>query len=77
MGIVGPLDRYESGCRFILVICECATRYPEAVALKSIEAEVIAEELMKLFSRVSVPKEILTDQGSNFTSQLLKEVYRL
>lgn len=77
MDIVGPFDRYESGCGFILVICEYATRYPEAVALKNIEAEVIAEKLMKLFSRVSVPKEILTDQGSNFTSQLLKEVYRM
>lgn len=26
---------------------------------------MIAEELMKLFSRVGLPKEILTDQGSN------------
>ena len=33
--------------------------------------------LIKAFSRVGVPKEILTDQGSNFTSQLLAEVYRL
>ena len=30
-----------------------------------------------MFARVGVPKEILTDQGSNFTSQLLAEVYRL
>lgn len=67
MEIVGPLDRSESGCGFILVICDYATRYPEAVALKSMEAEVIAEELMKLFSRRGVPEEILTDQGSNFT----------
>ena len=26
---------------------------------------------------MGVPKEILTDQGTNFTSQLLVEVYRL
>lgn len=32
---------------------------------------------MKLFSRVGVTKEILTDQGSNFVSQLLAELYRL
>ena len=32
---------------------------------------------MKLFSRVGVPSEILTDQGSNFTSKLLSEVYNL
>lgn len=29
-----------------------------------------------MFSRVGIPKEILTDQGSNFTSQLLAELYR-
>ena len=37
----------------------------------------MAEELVKLFSRVGIPKEILTDQGTNFTSHLLAELYRL
>ena len=57
-------------------VSDYTTRYPEVVALKSTEAEVIAEELMKLFSRVGVSQEILTNQGSNFTLHLLKEVYR-
>ena len=77
MDIVGPLPRSKAGHRYILVLCDYATRYPEAIALRSIDDEHIAEELMKLFSRVGVPKEILTDQGSNFTSQLLAELYRL
>ena len=45
--------------------------------LRTIDAENIAEELIKFFSRVGIPKEILTDQGSNFVSQLLTEIYRL
>ena len=77
MDLVGPLPRNRSGNKYILVICDYATRYPEAIPLRSIDAEHIAEELVKVFSRVGVPKEILTDQGSNFTSQLLAEVYRL
>ena len=77
MDIVGPLIRSKSGNKFILVICDYSTRYPEAVPLKNIEAVTIAEELGKFFSRMGVPTEILTDQGSNFTSQLLKEVYRM
>ena len=77
MDLVGPLPRSRSGNKYILVICDYATRYPEAIPLRSIDAEHIAEELIKVFSRVGVPKEILTDQGSNFTSQLLAEVYRL
>ena len=31
---------------------------------------------MTLFSRAGVPEETLTDQGTNFTSQLLHELYR-
>ncbi len=32
--------------------------YPEAVPLKSIDAEVIAEKLVKFFTQVRIPKEI-------------------
>ena len=81
MDIVGPLPRSRSGNCYILVICDYATRYPEAVPLKSIDAEHdaehVAEELVKLFARVGVAQEILTDQGSNFMSQLLVEIYRM
>ena len=77
MDIVGPLSRSKSENRYVLVICDYATRYPEAIPLRSIDAEHIAEELIKVFARVGVPREILTDQGSNFTSQLLAELYRL
>ena len=77
MDIVGPLPRTMSGKRYILVLCDYATRYPEAVAVKAIDAECIAAELVQIFARVGIPEEILTDQGSNFTSQLLSEIYRL
>ena len=45
--------------------------------MRSVDAEHVAEELVAVFSRVGVPWEILTGQGSNFTSQLLSELYRL
>ena len=77
MDIVGPLPRSSRGHKYILVICDYATRYPEAVPLRTCDAEALAEELGKLFSRVGIPKEILTDQGMNFTSQLLAELYHL
>ena len=77
MDIVGPLPRSRSGHRYILVICDYAAHYPEAIPLRSINAEHIAEELIKVFARVGIPNEILTDQGSNFTSKLLTELYRL
>lgn len=76
MDIVSPLPQSRSGKKYILVICNYATRYPEAVALRSIDTKCIAEELIKLFARVGIPEEILTDQGSNFTSHLLTELYQ-
>lgn len=77
MDVIGPLPGSSSGNRYVLVVCDYATRYPEAVAMKSVDAASVAEELLKIFSRVGVPKEILTDQGTNFTSQLLIEIYRM
>ena len=33
--------------------------------------------MVLLFSRVGIPEEILTDQGSNFMTTLLQEIYQL
>eukprot|EP00731_Ephydatia_muelleri_P011429 Em0006g323a len=45
MDIVGPLPRSGSGNKYVLVVCDYATRYPEAVPMKSVDAESVAEEL--------------------------------
>lgn len=77
MDIVGPLEKSSSGHRYILVICDYATRYPEAFPLRSITARHVANCLIQLFSRVGIPREILTDCGTNFLSKLLQQVYGL
>ena len=59
MDLVGPLPRSRSGNKYILVICDYAMRHPEAIPLRSIDTEHIAEELVKVFSRMGVPKKIL------------------
>ena len=76
MDLVGPLPRTAAGNKFILVICDYATRYPEAIALPDTTAETVAEHLITLFTRVGIPAEILTDQGANFMSALLKALYK-
>ena len=77
MDIIGPLEKSRRGNRYILVVCDYATRYPEAFPLRSIDAGTIAEKLVELISRVGVPDEVLTDQGSNFTSKLLAKIYEM
>ena len=76
--IVGPIEpRSERKSRYILTMIDYATRYPEAVALPGIETERVAEALMEMFSRVGIPDEMLTDCGSQFTTEVMKEVSRL
>lgn len=73
--IVGPITPMsDSKKRYILVMVDYATRYPEAVAVKDIKAETIAEALWNFWTRLGLPDEILTDRGTQFTSDLMKEV---
>ena len=46
---------------YSLCPCDYATRYPEAVPLHSIDAEHVAEELVKLLQGGNT-REIMTDQ---------------
>ena len=73
--IVGPIKPMTD--RGLLVLIDYATWYPEAVPLKSVEEEVVAEEMLVMFTRLGVPKQILTDQGTQFTSSVMKELHRL
>ncbi len=77
LDIVGPLPKTRRGNEYVLIISDYATRYPEAIPIKHFTALSVAEELIEVFARFGIPKEILTDQGTNFTSQLLKELYHL
>lgn len=76
--LVGPLSPpSDEKHQYILSIVDIATRYPEAIPLKKTDTVTIAEELFKVFSRMGFPQEILSDRGSQFTSELMKEILRL
>src|SRR3984885_5176657 len=76
--LVGPVEpRSSNGYRYMLTIVDMATRYPEAIPLKGISAEEVAEELFRYYCRVGVPQCIHTDRGSQFTSELMAHVNRL
>ncbi len=74
MDLVGPLPKSARGHEHILVIVDYATRYLEAVPLRKATAKSIAHELFLLCSRVGIPAEILTDQGTPFMSQLMADL---
>lgn len=77
MDLIGPLNKSARGHEYVLVILDYATRYPEAIPLRNMASKTIAKELIQVFSRVGIPKEILTDQGTPFVSRLMKELCAL
>ena len=76
--LVGPISPpSEKEHRYILTLIDYATRYPEAVPLKNIETEAVAEALLDMYSRLGVPEEVLCDLGTQFVSKCMEEVSRL
>jgi hypothetical protein len=59
--IAGPLSRTKKGNKYIVIVIDEGTRYPEAFPLPSIEAERIAQSLIQLFSRVGMARVILSE----------------
>ena len=78
MDIVGPIaPPSEAGHRYILTLVDYATRYPEVVSLKKVTTEPVAEALLGIYSRVGIPEEVWTDQGTRFMSKCMQEVSKL
>lgn len=76
--LVGPINPpSEKGHRYILTLVDYATRYPEAAPLKNIDSATVAEALLDMYSRVGIPEEVISDQGTQFISDYMKEFTRL
>ncbi|XP_063847238.1 uncharacterized protein LOC135092552 [Scylla paramamosain] len=76
--IVGPITpRATDGSKYLLTCVDFSTRWPEAVPLKNIEATTVAEALVGIFCRVGIPKEVLSDRGTQFTSAMMDETFRI
>ncbi|HSN23100.1 MAG TPA: RNase H-like domain-containing protein, partial [Methylomicrobium sp.] len=68
----GPLPESE-GCRYILVIIDSTSMWPELIAVADTTAETFVRAFYDVvIARFGVPKELtlLTDNGSAFTSKL-------
>jgi transposase InsO family protein len=53
-----------------------ATRFPEAIPLKKITAVDTAQALLQVFAVYDVPQEIVTDNGGNFTADLMEHLLK-
>lgn len=73
MDIVGPLPTTSQQNSYILTIQDHLTKFSLAIPLKSSTAISVADAFLEFFiCTFGTPKAILTDQGSNFMSNLMK-----
>ncbi|GFV07303.1 retrovirus-related Pol polyprotein from transposon 412 [Trichonephila clavipes] len=76
--ILGPLPRTASGNKYLLVVIDYFTKWPEVYPIPDQEAPTVAEAVVQHWiSRYGVPLQLHSDQGRNFVSAVLKGVCEL
>lgn len=75
MDILGPLTPSAKGHRYILLVVDSFSKFPEAFPLKTQESKEIADVLFsEIFTRYGAPRVIVSDRGQNFLSKLVTAV---
>lgn len=69
--ILKPLPVSHVEIKYLLMVIDCFTKWPEAIPIKNKRATTVAKSLVRqMFSRHGVPLELHTDQRKNFESRL-------
>jgi len=73
---VGPLPKTRLGNQYLLTIMCASTRFPEAVPLRNLSSKRVVKALIDFFTMFGLPKEVQSDQASNFVSGLFQQVVK-
>ena len=74
--LVGPLPKGRGGVEHILTCIDIATRWPEAVAIKSTTTQTVISKLKEIFARQGMPGVLVSDNGPQFSSTMFKDFCR-
>ena len=77
MDTIGPLPTDEDKNAYILVLIDCFSRFVELYAIPSTEARPCAKCLINFTGRYGAPEYLLSDRGSQFVNQTIKEMLRI
>jgi len=73
--ITGPHPRSLKSNKYILTLVDHFSKWAEAIPLPNHTAPVVARALViHVFSRFGTPRQLLTDRGSEFESQLFQRL---
>ena len=71
-GYLGPIPSSVRGYRYLYVAIDKFTKWAKVEAVRTIPAGSAVKFIKGLVSRFGVPNRIITDNGSQFTSNLFK-----
>jgi transposase InsO family protein len=78
LDIVGPTTETNAGNRYILTFQDDLTKFVIAEPIPTQDAETVAREFVRnIVLKFGTPEVILTDQGSNFLSELFQNACKL
>lgn len=76
--IMGPLPVTSKGNKYTVVITDIFSKWVEAFPLQSTEMEILATLLVnEVICRYGTPSYLYSDQGTNFTNNLMAAVCSL
>ncbi|KAJ8703953.1 hypothetical protein PYW07_013247 [Mythimna separata] len=76
--VAGPFPVTDDGNKYIVVIQDYFTKWPEVFAIPNQEATTVAKKVVEeVVCRYGAPLEIHSDQGRNFESTLFQEMCTL
>lgn len=75
---MGPFQTSERGNRYILVVTDYLTKWPEAFAVPDQKETTVARILVEeLFCRYGPPRRLLSDRGRQFLGTLVSSIYKM
>jgi len=78
LDIVGPLPISNNGNKYLLTFQDNLTKFSKAIPIANQEANTVAKEFAtKIICEYGIPEIILTDQGTNFVSDIFKNTCKL
>ena len=75
---LGPLETSKEGYKYILLIVDAYSKWPEAFPLVTADATEVAWVLYReIFCRYGAPDSLLSDRGQAFLSKLVSELCQI
>jgi hypothetical protein len=78
LDIVGPLTETKKGNKYLLTFQDELSKFLVGCPIQKQDAETIAREFVThVILKMGTPRTVLTDQGTNFKSEIFKTVCKV